>query len=443
MRYTRTEEQLMSEMSAMPVIDCHEHLPPEEARTSVPQDVFTLFSHYTRHDLFSAGMDIEAYHNPPTEGEQRPVHASLFDYDIPLEKRWQTFRPYWESIRFGSYARAALITAQKVYGVTDINDNTYQLLSERIAEENTPGLYERILCWKCGIEAALTQCGRTGVERPLVPLMPVALLTDLRSMDQARALAEQAKLDEPRTLDAYLAAVEARLGKWIEEGAVGLKMMSGHYPRIDQRAAAVAYKKLAENSQLPGGGEECSTLRAYLVHTVADLAAELDLTVAVHAGIWGDFRAIDSKHMLEFAPAHPRTRFDLYHLGMPSVRDTIVVAKNLPNVYLNLCWTHIISQVQCRSGIDEMLDQVPVNKVLAFGGDYHRPVEKVVGHLHMAREDLAAVLGRRIDVGMMSLSDAKYLLEKWFWDNPLELYPLLHVEKPATREPAEFNDWSE
>jgi predicted TIM-barrel fold metal-dependent hydrolase len=152
----------------------------------------------------------------------------------------------------------------------------------------------------------------------------------------------------------------------------------------------------------------------------------------VHAGIWGDFRDIDCTHMLTLAPAHPRTDFDLYHLGMPSVREAIVVAKNLPNVWLNLCWTHIISQVQTRSGIDEMLDQVPVNKVLAFGGDYARPVEKVVGHLYMAREDYARILGERVDRGLMDLSEARHILRLWFRENPLKLYRRLKLPREAT-----------
>ena len=151
------------------------------------------------------------------------------------------------------------------------------------------------------------------------------------------------------------------------------------------------------------------------------------MVIAVHAGIWGDFRDIDSKHMLTLAPAHPQADFDLYHLGMPSVRDTIVVGKNLPNVYLNLCWTHIISQVQTCSGVDELLDQVPVNKITAFGGDYSRPVEKVVGHLHMARENLAQVFATRIERGRMSFDEATAILGLWFWDTPLRLYPKLQI----------------
>ena len=87
----------------------------------------------------------------------------------------------------------------------------------------------------------------------------------------------------------------------------------------------------------------------------------------------------------------------------------------------------IISQAQTCSGVDELLDQVPINKVLGFGGDYARPVEKVVGHLHMAREDFAAVFARRIDRGRMSFDEAMEILHMWFWENPLDLYNRLEI----------------
>ena len=132
--------------------------------------------------------------------------------------------------------------------------------------------------------------------------------------------------------------------------------------------------------------------------------------------------------MLTLAPAHPETRFDLYHLGVPFVRDCIMIGKNLSNVYLNLCWVHIISQVVARNGIDELLDQVPVNKIIAFGGDHNRPVEKVVGHLHMTRENFAAVFARRIEDGLMSFDEAMDVLHQWFWDNPLRFYGRLKVQ---------------
>jgi len=414
MNYTTTQDKLMQLMAGMDIIDCHEHLPPEQERTGQQQDVFTLVSHYTRHDLFSAGMAEDQY--------QR-----LYDYDLPLEQRWAMFKPFWQAIRYGSYARAALLTAKMVYGFEDINDQTYQPLSEKIAAENTPGIYQRILCDRCRIRASMTQCGRTDVGKPLVPVMPGLKLTQLRTRQQLEELAGEIDQPTPTTLDDCLNLAGAYLDKWVAQGAIGIKFVSQYNLPADAKEAQEALNRLLAGRELTVDRQNFEVLENYLTHHVIDLAAERDLVIAVHAGIWGDFRNLDAKHMLTLAPAHPQARFDLYHLGMPAMRDTIVIGKNLPNVYLNLCWTHIISQAQACSGIDELLDQVPVNKVLAFGGDYRRPVEKVVGHLHMAREDFAQVFARRIDNGIMSFDEAEQILKLWFWDNPLRLYTRLSV----------------
>jgi hypothetical protein len=112
---------------------------------------------------------------------------------------------------------------------------------------------------------------------------------------------------------------------------------------------------------------------------------------------------------------------------MPFVRDAIVIGKNLPNVFLNLCWCHILSAVQACSGVDELLDQVPVNKVIAFGGDEVMAPENIIGHLQMARENFAQVFGQRIDRGLMDFDEAMQILRLWFLKNPLQLYRRLKV----------------
>lgn len=415
----------MQAMAAMDIIDCHEHLPPEQDRTNKPQDVFTLVSHYTRHDLFSAGMD-RSSKDVSSWSQGRPKYDSLFDYDLPLAQRWETFKPYWQRIRHGSYARAAILTAKLVYGIDDINDRTYQELSERIAAENTPGIYKRMLCDRCRIAVALTQCQRTDVARPLVPLMPGMSLTRVYTREDLEELGSQVGVTVAN-LDDWLELIRTQITKWADDGAVGVKIMSRHNEPPDRKVVEPWLKKLLDGEPLVPNAREYVPLEGFLTHHVIDVAAELNMVLAVHAGVWGDFRNLDCKDMLTLAPQHPQANFDLYHLGMPAVRDAIMVAKNLPNVFLNLCWTHIVSQVQTCSGIDELLDQVPVNKVLAFGGDYARPVEKVVGHLHMARENFAQVFGRRIDRGLMSFEEAIDILKLWFWDNPLDLYRRVKV----------------
>ena len=97
---SETAQALLRDMAEFEIIDCHEHLGPERNRVAAQVDVFTLFAHYTRGDLAVAGMSDAQY-------------QSLFNRDIPLARRWAVFEPFWEQIRWGSYARAALLAAQR------------------------------------------------------------------------------------------------------------------------------------------------------------------------------------------------------------------------------------------------------------------------------------------------------------------------------------------
>ncbi|MEM2428834.1 MAG: amidohydrolase, partial [Candidatus Bathyarchaeia archaeon] len=117
-------------------------------------------------------------------------------------------------------------------------------------------------------------------------------------------------------------------------------------------------------------------------------------------------------------------KFDLYHAGIPWVRELGVIGKTFPNVWLNLCWCHVISQEMARSALDEWIDLMPITKIIGFGGDYSIPVEKIYGHLVMAKEDIAEVLARRISRGLMKRSEALEIARMWFYENPVELYGL-------------------
>ena len=413
MNYTRTEELLLEAMEDMEIIDAHEHLPPEHVRTDAKVDVLTLFSHYTRTDLITAGMKPDDY-------------QKVIDAEGPLDERWKLFRPYFEHIRYGSYARPALMAAKEFYGFDDITDDNYREISARMQSQNTPGIYHRILREKCKIRTALTQAGRTDYDDDLLtPLMPLPLDTyaSVRSADDISKKADDLKM-KVANLDDYMELAEKGIAKWKAEGVVGLKTASTpslQNPPPPRKSAEEIFNKIISGEESKVNN---SHLRDFMANHLMDVAGKLDMVVAVHSGMWGDFRNLDSKHMLSVLPRHPNTRFDLYHLSMPSVRDTIVIGKNFPNVWLNLCWCHIISQQMTCSALDECIDIVPMNKIIGFGGDYSRPVEKVYGHLVMAREDIATVLGRRVDRGLMGHDEAVVIARKWLWDNPKNLYKL-------------------
>lgn len=404
-------QSLLTEISTWDIIDCHEHLPEESARTDSVVDALTLLSHYTHNDLITAGLS-------------RADYDRSQDHALPLDERWALVAPYWERIRFTGYARAVTLAVQRFYGCDDLNRDTYQTISERMQAANTPGLYHRVLREACHIRVALTQIGRVPEANRdlLIPILPAATFAGTGSREQVEQRAAAAGL-AVRTLADFVSVMRHEVRAARAQGVVGLKMISHELSNPVASDAECAFGRVMEGSDFDHG-----LLADYLQHALLEIAADEDLVVAVHCGLiwtnWGDFRQTNPQFLVPALLAHPRTRFDLYHAGIPWVRETGVIGKTFPNVWLNLCWCHIISPAMTISALNEWLDLMPYTKILGFGGDYARPVEKVYGHLRLALEDIATVLAGRMAEGLMSESQALKVAQAWLWDNPLELYRL-------------------
>lgn len=408
---TPLEKSLVQRLGQFTIIDAHEHLGPEAERVSRPVSVFTLFSHYTQTDLKAAGMSNEEY-------------RLIQDEERALGERWQVFHPYFERIRWMSYARPAFIVAHEFYGMDDINDDTYEGLSELLARDNTPGLYQRVLGDRCHIEVCLTQCGRYDLQDDiLVPLMPLPADSLLTRADVEKMSAELNI--QVNNLETSVTLAEALVDSWRSRGVVGLKMTCQPTGTPPREEAKQAFATLWDKGT---AGEDSRVLHDYLTHRLLESAADLNLPVAVHTGIiwnnWNDFTEHHPRHLIPLLQQHRRTRFDCYHAGIPWVGTVGVMGKTFPNVWLDLCWCHVISPEMTVRALNEWIDLVPTNKIIAFGGDYAVPVEKVYGHLVMARENIARVLAHRIERGLMDEDQALELAHNWFYENPVALYRL-------------------
>lgn len=403
--------ELRDEIGSWEIIDCHEHLPEERHRVESPVDALTLFSHYTHNDLINAGMSREAYDR-------------LADTAVPLDERWASVKPYWERIRFTGYSRPILLALRRFYGCEDLTDDTYQIISERMQAANTPGLYHRVLRDACHIRCCLTQVGRVpDADRDLlVPILPATQFCGLPDREALHADAVARGL-VIKTLADYVDLMRLRLQEARAQGVVGLKMMSSPHLVPSREEAEAAFQLWLDDYS-----HDAALLGERLLNELLDLAADEGLVVAVHCGLiwtnWQDFSQLHPRHMIPLLMAHPRTKFDLYHAGLPWVRETGAIGKSFPNVWLNLCWTHIMAPAMTVSVLDEWLDMVPYTKILGFGGDYSRPVEKVYGHLQMALDNIATVLAGRVEQGWMTESQALRVAHAWLWEAPVELYGL-------------------
>ena len=113
----------------------------------------------------------------------------------------------------------------------------------------------------------------------------------------------------------------------------------------------------------------------------------------------------------------------LFRSGYPFGGELASLAKNFQNVYIDLCWLYIISPSYSERYLNEWLETVPANKIMAFGGDYHN-IENVYGHLLFAKEIVGNVLVEKVKDGYFSEEEAIKIASMMLHDNAVELFEL-------------------
>jgi predicted TIM-barrel fold metal-dependent hydrolase len=118
---------------------------------------------------------------------------------------------------------------------------------------------------------------------------------------------------------------------------------------------------------------------------------------------------------------YKEAKFDIFHGSWPYTGELAAIAKNFPNVYIDMSWMHIISPSRARTALNHWLDEVPSNKIMGFGGDYLFP-EGAYGHSVIARDNLIKVLSQKVQEGDYSLEQAKKYSNWLLRENPLRLF---------------------
>ena len=152
-----------------------------------------------------------------------------------------------------------------------------------------------------------------------------------------------------------------------------------------------------------------------MMHRVLDLAKEFDLPVQIHTGLQAgngnDISNSNPTHLINLFMEYPEVNFCIFHSSYPYGGELSVLAKNFPNVFIDMCWTPVISPAYSIRYLDEWLETVPANKIMVFRGDYS-VVELVYAHSVFARRVVARVLSDKVRSGYFSEEEAKYIANK-------------------------------
>jgi uncharacterized protein len=415
--------RLREAAAGLTVFDTHEHLRHEADRLKRPVDFSLLMSHYTDLDLVSAGMPATAV-------------ADLTNVALPLDARWKLVAPYWPYVKSTGYGRCTLIAARDLYGIDDINERTYALLSERMAAANRPGLYRNILKNHARIELSVLDDLTTMSGQPLRPepefYKAVTRFDYFVMVGGPKSLAYIEKMNDVsvHSLGDLEKAIEAHFKRALGQGLAGIKTglayeRSLYFETVSQADAERAFDATFSAAQNPPDAVTRKTLQDYLLHKVIEHAAEHHLPVQIHTGLW----AANTNQNSQTNPSllsnvlnrYQTVRFDLFHGGYPYCSEFAALAKNLPNVHPDLCWLHIVAPVAARRLLNELIDTVPANKILGFGGDFLH-AEGAYAHAQMARAITADVLADKVEDGYLKEDEALALMKRILYQNGKNLF---------------------
>ena len=432
-------------MAEIEMISTHEHIVPEDVRLDIPLDFTYLLCYYLSEDLVSAGMDpdvLEAIRAPAQKMMQvedklsyprdpfYPFPERLPSTEPSIEEKWQRFAPFWEKARNTGFARCILIAIRDLFGIPDLNEGTFQALSKALQSSNKKGWYRYVLKERAGIEISVNDLSTTNLDRELfVPAVRFDRFVDIRDVIDLQRLEFDTDTGI-QSVDDLVRALETDMARAVAEGMVAAKTALAYRRSIDfgepvHYEAEQVFNRLFRHPNQRLSWEEAKPLQDYMMHQIVRLAIQHSRPIQVHTGLLGGNGNIltNSKPTLltNLFLRYPRARFDIFHAGYPYHSELAALAKNFANVYVDLCWVHIISPWMAARILHEFLDMVPANKILGFGGDFII-VEGSYGHSRMARQVISRVLAERVEAGDYAEQEALTFGRMILRENAKELF---------------------
>jgi len=438
------EDRIRKAVNDIWIIDTHEHLEMEEERLERKNIDFTyLFKHYAYDDLVSASHSMG-------------LVSVMFGHNFSLEDRWQLFKPFFNATRNTGYMRASLLAANDLFGISDLNDETYRELTEKIRAANKPGWYKYVLKDRAKIELSIQDVGDRQFDRNFYrhvvrfdKFISVFTINEIKNIGLSYGI-------QVNTLEDYLTALRKAFRRGIDNHMVGVKSALAYdrilkYDNVTKEKAQAVFEQLVARDEKQGriDFQTVKPLQDYMMHCVLDLAEEFNMPVQIHTGLHaGNGNYITNSnptHLTNLFFEYPNVNFCLFHSAYPYGGELSVLAKNFPNVFIDMCWSDIISPSYSIRYLNEWLETVPANKIMAFGGDY-MIVEGVYAHSVMARRIVAKVLIDKVASGYFSEKEAVDIARRILRENAMEIFRLKGKSRslaslPALNRPGFLHDW--
>jgi len=428
-------EELRSFIDTVDVIDCHEHTRGHLFSPEYKEPIFSLIQGYFQSDLISAGA---------TEKEM----SILNNQGVKTEEKWKIFEKLWKRIENTGYARVTKIIMEKFYGEEEMTLDAFNRIEEKLLNLKDENVYYGIL-EKANIKCRLVNIlyshteitseiknfiegkhSLPSIDKLLIPLImfhiPVRNKTAIEGIGEI--------LDcNIKNLEQFLEVCFQIFKKMKEKGAIGMKDQSAYgriinFENVPFSEAEKLFNQIISDPKNSLGWPEVKPLDDFLFHCFLDMAEELQLPVQIHtghmAGIRGEIAKTNAVHLTPIFEKYRNVKFDIFHGNWPYIGELLFLAKNYPNVSIDLCWVHIIDPLYTHQLLSRALLTVPHSKIHGFGGDYTDIPEYSVAHLEIAKDTISSVLTEFVEKGWMDIEKAKDIIKDILFNNPNEFFNL-------------------
>jgi hypothetical protein len=420
---TEHYRRLRTALDAVPAIDTHDHLRPFE---EIPfKDLTDRGQGMTLHSVWRG-----SYYPWINRLSPWPEGKSIDDW-------WSKAKHDFADARATSFYRYLLPAFTDLYGVDfeTLTDEQARKLNSRIFDNYKDDKWlHHVVTERANIELMLVDpyWARFKFERPYRFAAIVLNVTTM--VDGYHESSFTSQLDSPyhfmrqagkeiKTLDDYLAALDAIFEKAVASDAVCLKSTLAYQRTLEfqnvprERAERAFGRPKGELSP-----EEIRDFQDFIFWRLCELSARHSLPFQIHTG---QARIQGSNPMLlvDLIAANPRTKFILFHGGFPWVGETGVIAMRHRNVWVDSVWLPQLSYTMARRAYQEWLEVMPSDRIM-WGADTVQ-AEGIYAATVWTRQCLAEALAEKVERGELREEQALAIGRQILRENALKLFPTL------------------
>ncbi|MBZ9605533.1 amidohydrolase family protein [Phyllobacterium chamaecytisi] len=415
-------EAIRQVVNSFDVIDVHEHHMPQ---ITLSRDVNLL-------KLFQ--QSYAAWTSNVLPSEPKATHDVVSAPTVPTT--WEALAPYLENSSSNSFVTNLVRGTVELHGFSEvgITRENWEAVDASVRSRHKEETWPREVIKRAGIGRIITDSYLDPIFEPraalgenydaVLRINAFAFGWNPQSRDHngnsGHALLKRLGM-ELNTFDDYCDAIRELVRGCRGRNQVALKNALAYdrdlnFDEPNERLAREAW------GQVSPSGSARKAFGDYIVDLFCRLAAEFDLPIQTHLGT----AILRGSHPLRIAgliERHPKTRFLLMHLAYPWSRDLLGMAFIYRNVWLDLCWSFLLSPSHFKLALHEAIEVLPDNSRMMIGGDCQH-VEESFAAIQFARHLIGDVLEEKVASGYLRNGDAELLATNILGKNAKKFFRL-------------------